>query len=180
MFNELNILKLFFEEPSREFGVRETAKLLKLAPATASTKLKELSKKGILKKRIERNLLLFKADLESESYKDIKIYYTIRKLKESGFLYALDEFYLKPTIILFGSASIGTDTENSDYDFLIISENINRFKKLKEFESKLKKPIQIHLVQNISEISNEHLINNMLNGIRLEGKVLWITANQHS
>ena len=51
MFKELNILRIFFDEPTRGFNVRETARLLKISPATASTYLKALAKKDILTER---------------------------------------------------------------------------------------------------------------------------------
>ena len=177
MFNELNILKLFFDEPSREFNVREAARLLKIAPATASSRLKEFSKEGILQERVERNLILFKANIEDDKYKDLKVYYSIRKLRDSGLMAALNEFYLKPTIVLFGSMSFGMDAETSDYDLLVISENTKEFKDIKKFEAKLKRRIQLHIFSDISEIPNEHLISNILNGIRLQGKVSWTSMN---
>src|SRR3989344_2819646 len=105
MFKELNILKIFFESSSKEFSVREAAKLLKVSPATASKELKELFKEGFLKYRKERVLDLYKADLGGDAYTDIKMYYTLTKLRGSGIIEALNKFYLKPTIILFGSAA---------------------------------------------------------------------------
>ena len=35
MFKELNILKVFFESPNKEFNVREIARIVKIAPAQA-------------------------------------------------------------------------------------------------------------------------------------------------
>ncbi|MBN1156157.1 hypothetical protein JXA85_00940, partial [Candidatus Woesearchaeota archaeon] len=54
MFNNLNIIRRFFEEPTREFNVREIARLMDISPATASKNLKELAKEKILKERKER------------------------------------------------------------------------------------------------------------------------------
>ncbi len=98
------------------------ARLIKLSPATVSKRLKELTKKGFLKYRRERLLDLYKANLDSDEYLDLKVYYNIRLLKESGLIEAINKFYLKPTIILFGSASKGLDVEDSDIDLVIISE----------------------------------------------------------
>ena len=41
MFKELNTMKIFLEEPNREFNIREASRILKIAPATASKELKE-------------------------------------------------------------------------------------------------------------------------------------------
>ena len=174
MFKKFIILKLFFEEPSMEFSVRELARIIKIAPATASKELKKFSKEGILKERKERIFNLYKSNLENDYYKDLKAFYNLRKIKDSGFLDALNKFYLKPTIILFGSASSGLDIENSDFDFLIISEKTKEFTDLSKYEKKLKRKIQIFVVKNIKDLKNKHLINNVLNGINIQGEVKWI------
>ena len=174
MFKELNILKIFFESPSREFNVREIARLLKIAPATTSSQLKNLVKIGILKYRKERILHLYKSNSENEIYQDLKIFYNIRKIKDSGLLNELNKFYLKPTIVLFGSALYGRDIENSDIDLLIISEKTKEFQELKKFEKKLNRKLQLFIVKDIKELKNEHLINNALNGMILQGEIKWI------
>lgn len=173
MFKEINILKLFFEEPDREFNVREAARILKITPATVSKNLKEFSKLLILKHRKERMLDLYKTNIESNSYKDLKLYYTIRKLRESGLVESLNEFYLKPAIILYGSCSKGMDTQTSDIDIVVIGENIKEFPKKEYYVKKLKKEIHIFAVKNLKELRNEHLISNVLNGILLQGEFAW-------
>ncbi len=173
MFKEINILKLFFDAPTKEFNVREVARLAKTAPATASSRLKEFAKQSILKHRKERMLDLYKADLESSSYKDLKLYCTIRKLRESGLIKSLNEFYLKPTIILFGSCSKGIDTETSDIDMVIISEKTKEFPSREEYGKKLKKELQLFAVKNLKDLKNEHLVSNVLNGMVLEGELIW-------
>ena len=171
MFDEFNILKYFFEEPNREFGVRELSRLSKLSPATISKKLEEFYKKNILIYRKERIYDLYKSNLNSNEYLDLKIYYNIRLIRESGLIEGLNQFYLKPTIILFGSASKGLDTETSDFDFVVISENKKSYPTLNEFNKKFKKTIQIFNIKNLNELKNEYLINNVLNGIVLQGEI---------
>jgi len=78
MFKELNILYPFFENPSREFNVRETAKLLGISPATASKELKRFAKEGLLKEREEWRVHLYMANTESDLYLDVKKFYNIR------------------------------------------------------------------------------------------------------
>ncbi len=173
MSKKLNILNIFFEEPTREFNVREVARILKIAPATASKELKKLAKEDILKERKLKIFNFYKANLESDKYRDLKIHYNIRKIKDSGLLDALNKFYLKPAIALFGSAASGLDTETSDFDLLIISENTKEFPEIKKFEKKLNRKLQIFTVKHIKDIKNEHLINNVINGITLQGQIKW-------
>lgn len=173
MFRELNILKVFFESPSKEFSVRDVAKRIKITPATASKQLKDLTKKRFLSYKRERAADLYKANIDSDDYKDLKVYYNIRKLKESGFIEALNKYYLKPAIILFGSAARGIDTEDSDFDIVVISENVKAFPEIKKYEQKLNRRIQMFNVKELNDLRNKHLVNNVLNGIKIQGEVLW-------
>ena len=177
MFKEINTLEPFFEAPNTEFNVREIARILKITPATASKRLKELKCAGFIKHRKERIFDLYKADIDSEIYRNLKIYYTIQQLKDAGLIETLNRFYLKPAIVLFGSASRGMDTEDSDIDLLIITENIKVLPEQKKYEQKLKRKIQLFTHKSIKEIKNEHLANNMANGITLQGNVEWIWQN---
>jgi len=173
MFNELNILKVFFESPNKSFSVRDIAKIVKITPATASKQLKELAKREFISYKHERAADLYKANLDNEAYRDLKVYYNIRKLKESGFIDALNKFYLKPAVILFGSTAKGIDTEESDFDVVVISEKTTVFPEIKKFEKKLCKGIQMFNVKELKELKNEHLINNVINGIKIQGEVIW-------
>lgn len=174
MFRKLNILKIFFEDPNKEYNVREISRIIKIAPATASKELKNLAQKGILKERKERIYNLYKANLESDYYKDLKLFYNIRKIKDSGLLKVLNIFYFKPTIILFGSASRGEDTKESDFDLLIVSEKTKEFNERTKFEKKINRNLQIFIIKNIKDLKNKHLINNILRGIVIQGELKWI------
>lgn len=174
MFKELNNLKIFFESPTREFNVREFARILKISPATASTLLRKYAKEDLIIERKDRNFIFYKANLESEYYQNAKKYYIIIKIRESGLIEELNKFYIKPTIILFGSVSNGMDVENSDLDLVVISEKKAEFKETEKFEKNLKREIQIFSVKDIKELKNPHLINNVLNGTVLQGEIKWI------
>ena len=155
MFKEFEILRLFFEEPSKNRSVREAAKAARVAPATASIRLKECTAAGLLTYRAERTLDLYQANLESESYRDLKQYYTLRKIRDSGLLEALDEYYIKPTVVLFGSSAHGTDIETSDIDLVVISERVGEFPAQAVFEKKLKKSLHLFSVRSPEELRNE-------------------------
>ncbi len=173
MFKELTILEPFFVDPSREYNIREVARLLSISPATASKKLALFEKEGVLKSREERMLILYKANVEGTTYKEVKKFFTLWSIHKSGLVEALDEHYYKPTIILFGSSSKGEDVQESDVDLLVISEVTKEFSDRKKFEKKLKRGIHLITVKSIKELKNNHLANNVLNGIVLQGHVEW-------
>lgn len=174
MFKELNTLKLFFENPSKKYNVREVARILGINPSTASNYLKDLEKKKILKYEKDKLYDFYQANIDSLEYRDLKLYYSIRKIRDSGLIEELNKFYLKPTIILFGSVSTGYDVEDSDIDLVVLSEKKNVFKKKKNYEILLKRELQIFLINDLKDLKNEHLINSVLNGIVLQGEIKWI------
>ena len=177
MFKELNTLELFFENPTREYNVREVARLLKITPATASKQLKRFAEKKILHYKKERTYDLYKSNIDNTEYRDLKVYYTIRKIRNTGIIEELNKYYYKPTIILYGSMSTGYDVENSDVDLIIVSERKKEFEKQRVYEKKLKKKIQLFIVNDLNELKNEYLINNVLNGIVLQGEIQWTWKN---
>ena len=116
---------------------------------------------------------LFRANLSSEEYKDIKIYYNIKRLRDVGLIKGLNKHFLKPTIILFGSASFGNDTSSSDYDLCILSEVSEEFDK-SNYEEKLGRKIQLFLFNSFSKEEIVPLVNSILSGKTLQGEVKWI------
>ena len=173
MFKELNILKVFFERPTQEFNIREIARILHKAPATISTALKRFADADILMQRPDRRHLFYRSNLESDAYRDLKRYFTIRRLRESGLLEAINRYYLKPTVVLFGSAATGLDTETSDIDLCVISERTDALPEHERYVKKFGRELQIFAVRNIKDLRNPHLVNNVLNGIVLQGGVQW-------
>lgn len=174
MFNKLNTLKPFFEDPQREFNVREAARILKIAPATASKRLKEFSKGSILIHRRERMLDLYRANQESTAYRDLKQYYNVAKIRESGIMDYFDRKYLKPAVIFFGSGVHGYDVRDSDFDFVVISEvSGTKDEDLSCIEKKLNRRIQVFVVKDLKDLKNNNLINNVISGMLLQGEMKW-------
>ena len=167
------LLEYFFEEPEREFHIRELAKLLKKSPTTISKYLNQLKKIGILISERRLNHLLFKANSNNFQFKDAKLFYNLKKIKESGLLDHLNEELNHPqTIILFGSFAKSENIKKSDIDLFIIT-SVKKELDLKEFEKKLGHEIQLFLHSNkeVEEMKQkkEPLLNSIINGVVLEG-----------
>lgn len=167
------VLEPFLREPGREFGVRELARELEISPTTASTHLRACAKAGVLKERQKSNLKLYRRNIDSDFYRDLKVFHTVRTLKDSGLIDALNDFYPSPTIILFGSSSKGYDVFGSDVDLAVISENTEEFPKQSEYERKLGKELHIFAVKTLKGLRNEHLVSNVIDGITLQGGKTW-------
>ena len=167
------ILKPFIKEPEREFHIRELARINKKSPTTISKYLSKYGGKNILTAKRRLNHLLYKANLESPIFKQIKLFYNLRKLRESGLIdYLIGEFNNPEAIILFGSFRKAEDIPKSDIDLLIITPS-NKEINLTRYEKLLNHKIQLFLCSHkkIDEMKtkNKELLNNFINGIVLEG-----------
>jgi predicted nucleotidyltransferase len=166
------ILKLFIEEPEKEFHVRQISKLVNKSPTTISKYLKEYEKKGILKSEEKLNHLFFKANSENSEFKQVKLSYNLELLNKSGLIEHLEKEFNPEAVILFGSFAKAENTNKSDIDILVITPS-KKEANLKLFETKLKYSIQLHLYSNrdidLMKTKNKELLNNFLNGIKLRG-----------
>ena len=124
-------------------------------------------------KKTERRHLLFRANTESYSYKDAKVYYNIKSIRNSGLIEHLDkELHFPEAIVIFGSCAKGENDKKSDIDLFVIS-NIKKEIGLSVFEKKLKAKIQL-FIKNKNEFiamqkENKNLANSILNGIIVKG-----------
>lgn len=168
-----NILKYFIREPEKEFHVRELAILANKSPTTISKYLNKMKRGGVLTSRRKFNHLLFRANSESQKFKDLKLFYNIKILRKSGLIGSLvKEFNNPEAIILFGSFAKAEDIASSDVDILVITP-VKKEIKTDKFEKRLSRRIQLFLFSN-KEIErmkekNKELLNNLINGIVIHG-----------
>ncbi len=170
---KLNILKEFFENPNKEFHLRELARKLNTNHTKIRNHLNKLVKEEYLKKRKDRIYLLYGAKI-NQKFLNLKIYYNLEKLRKSKIIEDLEEFYDFPTIILFGSYSKGIDDNKSDLDLFVIS-NIKKKFNDKKYEKKLNRKINLFLHTksqfNLLKKKSKELINSLTNGIVLSGQL---------
>lgn len=171
--DNLTILKFFIDEPNRRFHIRELSKLTKLAPTTVTNYLNDFKNKGFLEEKKERNYILYRANAENRSYNDLKLYYNIKKIRDSGLIdFLIDELNHPQAISLFGSFRKSENLPSSDIDLFILSP-IKKELNLNLFEKKLNHNIQLFINSkkefDLMKKNNKELLNNILNGIVIEG-----------
>ena len=167
MLEILNNLKPFFEDCYREIGIREYARAANVSPPTASKILNNLESEGLLKKREDRNYILFRANRHDNVLKDLsRIYWriTLDKIFDSINL----EFH-NPSIILFGSLAKLESKRDSDIDIVILTK-INKKINLEEYEKVLNRKVHLFIIKNLDNISEE-LRNNIINGYVAYGEL---------
>jgi len=168
-----DIIKIFINNPEKEFYVREIAKIMKVSPTTISKYLKKYKREGILISENKLNHLIFKANINSRKFRLVKLFYNLELIEDSKLLdYLEHEFNYPKAIILFGSFAKAENISTSDIDLLIVSSEKKKVD-FSKFEKKLRYKIQlfVHSQKEIERFKkeNKELINSWINGITLYG-----------
>ena len=159
------IKRIFFENPSKTYHVREIARLLKISKTAVSYHINKLIKQEIVlvKKSVFKE---YAANESSRKYRFYKMIYAMEKIEESGLIDRLEEETTPKSIMLFGSFAKAEFDCNSDIDIFIQSkeQSIN----MRDFEKKMHHKINLFFESDLKKLSNE-LFNNIANGIKLRG-----------
>jgi len=169
-YNTWKIARLFFDNPSKSYFLREIGREVKLAHTSVMLHLKTLKACHIIREKMERQgsrtFNVYISDYEAEAYRFYKKIDMLVRIKESGCVELLEKEYVPDSIVLFGSAAKGEDIEGSDVD-LFIQANEKEIN-LEKIEKILKRKIQLHVTPNIKNYPRE-LQSNIANGIVLYG-----------
>ena len=113
------IIDLIFKEPEKWIHLREVARRLKISPNSVRKYIAELKKKRIVEIKQEANMILFRANMESETYRHEKLIHNLKSIYDSSILDLLYRYYNPKAIVLFGSYSRGEQKDNSDVDIAV-------------------------------------------------------------
>ncbi len=173
MERKLTILAPFFEEPGREFHIRELAKLLKTNHTTIRSYLNRLVKEEFLEK-IKSTPYTRYTSKATKKYLNLKLYYNLEKLRKSGLIEEIEKVYDFPPVILFGSYAKAWDDTASDVDLCLIS-NIKKQFSAEPYERILNRKVSVHHFTkqswNQAKQKNPELINSICNGLVLSGQL---------
>ena len=172
MFKELNYLKIFFDEPEKEFHLREIGRIVKKNPVTVKKYLSKFVDCQVLLCRKERGFDIYSSNVEGFYYKELKRFYNRLNVIGCGLLDFLKEEFNFPVIVLFGSYNTGGDGKFGDIDIFVLSE-VKKELGLDLYEKRLHKTIQLHVMNEKKfrqiKINNPDLANSILNGSILSG-----------
>jgi predicted nucleotidyltransferase len=116
------ILKLFLVEPEREFYVTEAAEILNMNKMSILRALEGMVKARLMKSRFDNYRKFYKLR-DSPMIKLLKILGNLDSLLVSEFLKKFES--KSELIMLFGSRADGTDVEDSDWDFIMVSNELD-------------------------------------------------------
>ena len=158
-YNRYKILQVFFDNPTKNFQLREISRNVNLGLPSVTAHIKALEKeKGNI-------YSVYKAN-KTKKFKIYKRNNILIRLHESGLIDFLLNSLSPNVIVLFGSASRGDDIETSDIDLFIQSKQQNL--KLEKYEKILKRKINLLFEEKIKDMPKE-LLNNIINGITIHG-----------
>jgi len=159
-------MRLFFEEPSKNFYLREISRMTKIAATSVKNYLVELEKNDMVKRNNKKAYPTYLANQQNRLFKIYKQQIIILDLYSSGLVDFLEDKLYPKCIILFGSMRKGDYNKDSDIDIFIQADDKDI--DLSKFEKNLKHKINLYFKENINKLNNE-LFNNVINGIVLSG-----------
>ena len=173
MERKLTILKHFFEEPNREFHIRELSRILKINHTSIRQYLEKLTKENFLERFHGKIYKSYKAKI-NKKFLNLKLYYNLEKLRTSKIVESIEKKFDYPIVVLFGSYASAYDDESSDIDICIIS-NIKKEFNTEKYEKILNRKVSIHLFSSSgwekNKTKNAPLMNNICNGIVMSGQL---------
>lgn len=116
------ILELFFQDPGREYYMREIGKILKKEPGYFQAYLNSLVKDGILKDEKKGPLRYFSLNKSHPLYDEIKTIISKTLGIESKLKRIVNEFEKLECAFIFGSIAKDTENSFSDIDLMLIGE----------------------------------------------------------
>jgi predicted nucleotidyltransferase len=169
----IKIIEPFFLQPNKEFHIRQVARMLKMNHMTVRNYLNDFVKQGYLLKRSGNIYSSYVAN-EGGGFKNLKLFYNLEKIRLSGLIEGMNDFFDYPAIILFGSYLKAEDIEKSDVDICVISDIEKGFDST-SYEKAIKRQVSIHKFseKGWKELrnTNPELLNNILNGLTISGSV---------
>lgn len=165
------IFRLLCIKAGMSLNQRGIAGILEVSPTAVAKALVGLEKEGLVKRERSQSMNLVSVQFNRDSPKAIalKRVENLKQIYESGLLEYLENYFRGCTIILFGSYSLGEDTEHSDIDIAVIGSGEKEVA-MEKFDRILERTVFLHHYDGLGAIQ-KNLRQNILNGITLQGVV---------
>ena len=172
----LSALGFFLENPYEEIHLREFSRRLKISPNSANRFLDFFISEGLIIDRRVANLRYFKANMDSTTFRQIKVTKSIHELEMSGLVSNLSGNCL--SCVVFGSVAKGRDESESDIDLVIVGKNKEKIKEIiRNVQKKFKRELSFHIFTSVEwrrqKTENKAFYQDVVStGIALVGEVL--------
>ena len=120
------LLTFLARNPSREVYLRQLASEVGASPSGCSTVMRGLHEDNLVLSRKSGRNVYWQANTENPGLRSLKVFINIKELE--GALKKVRD--LSSKVVLFGSCATGEDTDASDIDLLIVTEDVPRARKI--------------------------------------------------
>lgn len=163
------IFSLLCIRAGEKLSQRDIAKILKVSPTAVSNSIKKLKDSNLIKIEKTKTINFISLNRDGQRALDLKRAENLKNIYISGLSDHLEKELAGATIILFGSYSMGEDTNTSDMDIAVIGRK-DKMIELEKYEKILNRKINVNFYGSWKKI-HENLKNNILNGILLHGGI---------
>lgn len=169
---EDNMLKLFFNSPTKEWHFEEILKQANITRSKGAGWLKVFLRQGLVKKVKEKGKMPhYIGNYESPAFKAQKKVYALQQLEKSGFLAHLISLEKAKTVIIFGSMARSDWYDASDIDIFIYGDDAEL--EMGKYELKLNREIQLFTAKNKKALNKlgPGLLKNIAAGYFVKGSL---------
>lgn len=178
---EDDILRLFFDEPTREWHFEDIVKEAKMARSKADRWLKRLIRENIVKKAKERRKMPhYISNYQSPEYQNRKRLFALGMLYDSGLLNHLSSLEKAKTVIIFGSFARWDWHRKSDIDVFIYGDPEGL--SIGKYEIKLHRDIEMFIAHNKEDLRKfgHGLARNIIKGNLIKGDLDFVTVKANA
>jgi predicted nucleotidyltransferase len=170
--NAQKILNYLSLNPGKKYLSREIQGATRVSRAGANLALRSLVKSGYVQREKRGSVFLYSIDFKSPLIKQLKVLQSIIHL--SSLIKALEPYAKK--IILYGSASRGEGTEDSDVDLFVVTNAPEAVQRIVDDTSK-ERNIQLILRTPVKYVEMQTKDPTFLSEVE-QGIVLWESGDE--
>jgi len=164
------MLKLFFNEPSKQWHFKDIVTKAKISKQQANKWLKRFEKeKLIIHKKPMEKMPYFQANFEHLNYKNKKKIYALNRMYDTGLLKRLQSLEKSKAVVIFGSFAKSDWHTGSDIDVFILGNP----KDLRYGTLWQGREVQVHAFKTKKDLKKikSGLMQNVINGYFVKGDV---------
>jgi len=172
--NQTLILELFFNDPQKEYYLREIGRILKKQPGVFQKDINKLVESGLLLSSFKANSRFFKLNKEYSLYKDLKNIFFKTLGIEGRLKDILKNIKDIEIAFIFGSYAKNKEDSYSDVDLMIIGtpDEDDIVKEISRLEKRINREINYHIFSKKELKKSNSFLEGVLSGkkIMLIGK----------
>lgn len=174
--NQTLILELFFNDPSKEYYLREIGRIFGKEPGVFQRDINKLVESGILLSETKANSRFFKLNKNYHLYKELKSIFFKTFGAEGRIKEILKNIKKIDIAFIFGSFAAKREDSFSDIDLMIIGEPDEDclIKELSKLEKRINREINYHIFSKKDFKNKIREKNSFIKGILSKPKIFLI------